>query len=212
VLTGRPPSEFAQPEGFVQLEICALSGMLPTEECPYRHWEWFIEGTQPSEADNFYRRVPIDVTTGFLADAGTPSERVRAQVVLDLPPAARPWAHAQGLTLLSDLEFAAGLLADAGPQAPLRLITPAQGSVFRLSAEFNADAQRARLEAVGETGLQQVSLWLDGKLLAEFDQAPYQFWWPLAIGEHQAWAEATGPDGARLVSERVIFSVEEGSP
>ena len=212
VLTGRPEREFSQPEGFVRLEICALSGLLPTAECPYRRWEWFIQGTQPTQLDSFYRRVQIDVATARLAEAATPPEQVREQIVLDLPPAARPWARAQGLTLLSDLQVTAGLLADAGPQAPLRLISPAQGSVYVLAPGLQVEAQRVRLEALGESGLLQVTLWLDGELLAAFDEAPYQVWWPLAPGEHQAWAEGTGPDGARLVSEHVSFSVEEGGP
>jgi len=209
VLTGRPPSEFTQPEGFDRAEICALSGLLPTAECPYRRWEWFIEGTGPTQPDTFYRRALIDAATGRLADADTPPERVQEQVLLDLPPQARPWARAQGLTLLSDLQAAAG---EAGPAAPLRLVSPAQGSAFVLSPDFEADAQRARLEAVGESGLGQVTLWLDGEMLAAFDQAPYQFWWPLAPGEHQAWAEGTRSDGTRLISQRVTFTVEDGRP
>ncbi|HEX9676237.1 MAG TPA: transglycosylase domain-containing protein [Anaerolineales bacterium] len=209
VLTGRPAGEFAQPEGFVRVEICALSGLVPTAECPYRRWEWFIEGTRPTQPDTFYRRALIDAATGALADADTPPERVQEQVLLDLPPQARPWARAQGLTLLSDLQAVAG---EAGPAAPLRLVSPAQGSAFVLSADFEADAQRARLEAVGESGLRQVTLWLDGEMLGAFDQAPYQFWWPLAPGEHQAWAEGTRSDGTQVISQRVTFTVEDGGP
>jgi membrane carboxypeptidase/penicillin-binding protein PbpC len=209
VLTGRPPSEFIQPAGFVRVEICALSGLLPTAECPYRRWEWFIEGTRPTLPDTFYRQLRIDAATGRLADADTPPERVQEQILLDLPPQARPWARAQGLTLLSDLQAVAG---EAGPAAPLRLVSPSQGSAFVLSADFDADAQRARLEAVGESGLRQVTLWLDGEMLAAFNQAPYQFWWPLAPGEHQAWAEGTRSDGTQVISERVAFTVEVGSP
>ncbi|HKZ54641.1 MAG TPA: transglycosylase domain-containing protein [Anaerolineales bacterium] len=231
VLTGRPPREFVQPEGFLRMEICALSGLLPsrsspetasgvqrqealppTAECPYRRWEWFIDGTQPAQPDIFYRRVPIDVATGLLADAATPLDRIREQVVLDLPPQARPWARAQGLTLLSDLQAAAGVAGDAQPAAPLRLVSPAQGSVYVLTPGFESDAQRVRLEAVGESGLRPVTLWLDGELLATFDRSPYQTWWSLAPGEHQAWAEGTRQDGTRTVSERVSFRVEEGGP
>ena len=94
----------------------------------------------------------------------------------------------------------------------MRLVSPAQGSAFVLSPDFEADAQRARLEAVGESGLGQVTLWLDGEMLAAFDQAPYQFWWPLAPGEHQAWAEGTRSDGTQLISQRVTFTVEDGRP
>jgi hypothetical protein len=74
---------------------------------------------------------------------------------------------------------------------------------------MDPDAQRIIIEAVGEGKLSQVALWMDGRLLVRFDQAPFRLWWPIAVGTHEAWAEAIRKDGSKLTSERVIFSVEE---
>jgi membrane peptidoglycan carboxypeptidase len=41
-LKDTPPSSFRQPAGFVQVEVCNLSGGLPVPACPYRRLEWFI--------------------------------------------------------------------------------------------------------------------------------------------------------------------------
>ena len=67
---------------------------------------------------------------------------------------------------------------------------------------------RIRVEAVGEAGLSQVTLWMDGNLVDSFYQRPYQVWWPLAVGRHEVWAEGLDQNGERVISERVVFLVE----
>jgi penicillin-binding protein 1C len=209
VLTGQPKYTFVQPPGFVHLEVCALSGLLPTQACPYRRLEWFIEGTQPTQLDTFYRQVQIDIASGLLANETTPPERRKDQIVLDLPQQLQPWAHAEGLTLLSDLMATS---SDGGGQtssAPLRLISPSSGSIYNLTPGLDPETQKLLMEAVGEPGLEHVTIWVDGNLVGSFEHEPYQAWWTLVAGEHQAWAEGTLQDGTKVVSERVPFTVEE---
>jgi membrane peptidoglycan carboxypeptidase len=55
VLLGQPELTFTAPEGLVRAEVCATSGLLPTEHCPKTRWEWFIEGTVPAEPDTFHQ-------------------------------------------------------------------------------------------------------------------------------------------------------------
>lgn len=208
VLTGKPESEFTQPPGLVKVEVCALSGLLPTETCPYRRWEWFIEGTEPTQEDTFYQVVELDAATGLLADELTPPDRRVVQVVLDLPPQAIPWAHQEGLLLLSDL--LAESQADGGPgaQAPLRVISPGQGSMYRLDPALDAETQKLLIEVVGDVGFSQVSVWVDGEMIERFESEPFQTWWSLTVGEHQAWAEGIREDGETVVSEVVRFEAE----
>lgn len=206
VLTGRLPEPFIRPPGIMQVQVCALSGLLPSAACPYHRWEWFIEGTQPTDYDPICQLVQIDAGSGRLADENTPPERRRTQTVLDLPAEAQPWARSNGITLLSDLLAASSISID---RAGLLMLTPASGSVYRLDAHFDRDSQRLRMEAVAGGGWEEVSLWVDGELLATFEKPPYQAWWPLSSGRHKAWAEGVRADGERLVSEAVQFVVEE---
>jgi membrane carboxypeptidase/penicillin-binding protein PbpC len=216
VLTGRSPRSFVQPQGLVRVEVCELSGLLPTPACLYRRWEWFIDGTQPTEADRLYQQVQVDRLTGLLAVASTPPDRRATQVVLDLPPQAAPWAHAQGLKLLADLYPAAQVAAGGQDStqnvmqsdAPLYLVSPAQGSLYRVARGYDPATQRVLVEAVGEAGLQDVSLWVDGNLIERFDQGPYRAWWQLAPGTHQAWAQGVLAGGRPVTSERVDFEVK----
>lgn len=219
VLAG-PEQTFSRPEGLVRVEVCSLSGLLPGEACPYRRQEWFIAGTEPNAPDSFYRQVSIDLVSGGLAQADTPPERRRNALALDLPAEAYAWARSEGLTLLADLERAtakpasqenhekAGALGAHG----LRLISPADGSVFRLAANFDPQAQRIRLEAAAGETLQEVTIWLDGRQLATLQQPPYAIWWALEPGEHQAWVEAVDAAGQRLQSETITFEVQAGPP
>ena len=88
------------------------------------------------------------------------------------------------------------------------MISPPANSAYHLSAAFDASAQSILLEAIGEPGLREVTLWVDGMLIARFTSAPYHAWWALQAGVHQAWAEARRENGERVRSEVVTFTVE----
>jgi membrane carboxypeptidase/penicillin-binding protein PbpC len=218
VLSGQPQSSFERPPGLVQAEVCALSGLLPTQACPYRRMEWFLAGTEPHQEDNFYREVFLDKETRILANAKTlPENRVR-EVVLDLPLQAHQWARGRGLRLYADLLPTAGAYAEpALPGKPaseidqslteLRLVAPAGGSVYHLAAGFSATAQRIQLEAVGTPDIRDVALWVDGIRVGENGQASYRLWWTLTVGEHQVWAEGIGPNGKPVKSQVAVIRV-----
>ncbi len=46
VLAGSPQMPFTRPAGLELAEVCALSGGIPTDACPYRKLEWFIPGSK----------------------------------------------------------------------------------------------------------------------------------------------------------------------
>jgi 1A family penicillin-binding protein len=214
VLAGKPERSFERPDGMVQVEICTLSGLLPTDACPFRRLEWYISGTQPATSDTFYRLVTIDAATNRLADGGTPPGQRLTRVALDLPLAAYPWARSQGLMLYPDLlrkedaSYSDPGASSAATQAPIRMVSPPAQAIYRFAPDYAAQAQQIRLEAVGISSLQSVTLWVDGVKLAELSAAPYQTWWPLAVGQHEAWAEAVLSDGTFASSERVSFEVK----
>jgi hypothetical protein len=195
----------------LQVEVCTLSGLLPGSYCPYHHLEWFIDGSEPTATDILYHPVKIDIRTGRPATALTPQNRTTTRLALDLPPQAQPWARANGLLLLSDLEAASSPSEQlANPSImgePLRVIAPADHSLYRIDPDLDAQAQRLRIEVVGEAGLQSVSVWVDRHQLALLETPPYQAWWQLEVGEHQIWAQATNRDGSQLSSPIITVTV-----
>lgn len=212
VLTGTPERQFIRPPGLVRVEVCALSGLLPTEACPYRRWEWFIHGTEPTKVDSLYRQVIVDTRTGHLVDADTPPDQRISILALDLPPQAAPWARSEGIVLLSDL---ASTQAQNPQSAALSLVSPPANALYRYVPSVSGETQRLRLEAVsslGEGDLREVTLWIDGQIVARMTQSPYQAWWPISLGVHEAWAEAITRTGEHIASERIPFNVKGDGP
>ncbi len=247
VLAGQPKRDFPRPSGLVQVEVCALSGLLPTLDCPYRRKEWFIQGTEPHSPDHLVRKITLDALTGLPAADEIPAERRVSRLFLDLPPRAHAWARSQGLPLLADVcrlscqspavppacsascplapaqvdtpaPSQAGNDGDSAPQGDpgsvatggsLRLLSPDPNAIFRISDSHPLEMQSLRLAAAGPGGVSLVRIFLDGSLLAELDEAPYETWWILQPGEHQAWAEAVLANGSIIASEKIFFTVKE---
>jgi penicillin-binding protein 1C len=204
ILKGRPDQSFERPGGLIQVEVCDLSGLLPTPACPHTRMEWFIEGTQPVQPDTFYQQAWIDSWTNSLATDFTPPERRQLLTVLDLPLEAQAWARAQGLPLLADY---AGDSANTLDANPLILVSPTANTKYRIDPTFDLSAQQLSIEAIAGQGFARVEIWLDGNLLASFPAPPYQTWWTLSEGEHHLWVEGVTPDEKRLRSEAVTITV-----
>jgi penicillin-binding protein 1C len=203
VLQGQPDKPFVRPEGLVQVEVCDLSGLLPTPACPHTKLEWFIEGTDPAEYDTFYKQVWVDALTGQLATDATPTERRQSRTVLDLPVAAQGWARAQGLTLVGDLTQS----AHGNQLSVISILSPLPNTTYRIDPNFDQSAQQLLVEAVAGQGITNITLWVDGTLLGTLESVPYQAWWPLAVGEHRFWAEGVTANGETVPSEVVTITV-----
>jgi 1A family penicillin-binding protein len=210
VLRGQPEIEFERPDGLVQVEICSLSGLLPTPDCPYTRREWFIKGTEPTKPDNIYRRVAIDAMTGLPATDATPIERRAERIFLDLPPQAREWARTAGLPILPDTLASPGTTSTTtGAQAPsLVILSPDPQTVFRISSTIPLGTQKVRLEAGGPGDLVSVTLYLDGTVLATLDEPPFEVLWQLQVGSHTLYATGRTSKGDELTSEVVQFTVK----
>ncbi|HNA88243.1 MAG TPA: penicillin-binding protein 1C [Anaerolineales bacterium] len=188
ILEGHPEESFVQPEGLEQVEICALSGLLPTEYCRSTRKEWFIQGTAPSEYDTFYKEI--------ILDNGTP------MIVYELPVEAQAWARSQGMPLLED--FQASSLQES---QPLILSSPAPNSTYVLYSHLDPATQQIPIQMLVGEGITQVTVWVDGSLFATLNGTPYEAWWQLSIGTHQIWAEAVDGNGKRIKTDVVTVNV-----
>ncbi len=96
-LANTPPRDFPTPPGLVTAEICARSGMAPTELCPERRTEIFVDGTVPTEPDNIYQRIAIDRLSGQRATGFCPPELLEERVFEVYPEEYREWAERAGI-------------------------------------------------------------------------------------------------------------------
>jgi 1A family penicillin-binding protein len=202
VLFGQPELEFPVPEGVVRAEVCATSGLLPTRYCPRTRWEWFIDGTVPTDPDTFYQPFMVDRHTGLLADEDTLPQDVEERVYLVLPPEAQDWAIRQGIP-----QPPVGAKIVGGESVPARLLSPDPYTVFQLTPRVPEDQQKIRLTIAVPTSTERVSYWMDGERLATEDEAPFDYWWALLPGDHELYAVVELADGTRITTESIHFRV-----
>ncbi|MBN1200911.1 MAG: PBP1A family penicillin-binding protein [Anaerolineae bacterium] len=207
VLRGQPELEFDVPAGLVRAEVCATSGLLPTENCPKTQWEWFIDGTVPTGYDTFYQRFTLDSRTGLLADDATPPEYREDRVYLVLPPEARDWALRRGIP-----QPPIGAEIVGGRDVLARLLSPDPYTVFRLTPILPEDQQRVRLTIAVPTHTERVIYWLDDELLISVNETPFDYWWTLYPGDHELYAEVTLDDGSTITTDSVEFQVAAWVP
>ncbi|MCB9112685.1 MAG: penicillin-binding protein 1C [Anaerolineales bacterium] len=188
ILEGQPEEIFVQPDGLRQVEICSLSGLLPTELCRHTNSEWFIKGTEPTVFDSFYQQI-------FL-DNGTPL------TVFDLPLEAQAWARGQGMPLIEDFQSSASF-----ETGQLLIQSPAPNSTYVLFSKMDANAQQIPIRVIAGDDLSQITLWMDNTVLAAFFQPPFETWWALTIGEHRIWAEAVDANGTTIKSPEISITV-----
>ncbi|MFQ5855777.1 MAG: transglycosylase domain-containing protein [Anaerolineae bacterium] len=96
-LAHEPILEFEKPAGLTLVEVCALSGLLPTQYCPRTRTEVFIEGTEPTRYDNMHRLVRICRPSGKLATVYCPPNQIEKRVYEVYPPDTIDWVRANNI-------------------------------------------------------------------------------------------------------------------
>ena len=94
-----PREGWSVPAGVSVLNVCDPSGMLPTSECPNLVSEVFLNGNEPLQPDNMYRKFSINRETGLLATVFTLPQLIEDRVYLVVPSEARSWAESAGLEI-----------------------------------------------------------------------------------------------------------------
>jgi membrane carboxypeptidase/penicillin-binding protein PbpC len=218
VFRGLPITRFERPAGLVQVEVCALSGLLPEPDCPHRVRELFIEGTEPTEVCSMHQRVILDRNTGRPATVATAPEHCVERVYTVLPPEAQEWAWEHGIPqpppVLEEQADDGGQPVGQlppGEEPGLLMTGPDFGAGYRLDPTLPRDSQRVVVSARPGSGMsfRWVILVVDGRPLAQIGSPPYKTLWVLEPGEHVFWAEGVGLDGERVRSDEVRISVRE---
>jgi 1A family penicillin-binding protein len=216
-LKGSPGHEFQRPDGLVEVEVCALSGLLPGPDCPHRVTELFVAGTEPPQTCTMHQRIAIDRATGLRATEDTPPELIIQKVYTLLPPEAQEWGREHGIAApppgldqqAADSKQQVALAP--GRNLPMVISSPDEGAVYRLDPALPRDAQRIEVLAYSGQGasLREVTLLVDGLPLARFGAPPYKALWRLEPGRHVFSAEGMTLSGERVTSGEVRVEVRE---
>lgn len=95
-LRNLPVETWQRPDDVIELTVCQISGLLPTQYCPTQQ-EIFRKGTEPTVIDNIYQPFLINKETNLLATVYTPAELVEQRVYVMLPAEAADWIREAGI-------------------------------------------------------------------------------------------------------------------
>jgi 1A family penicillin-binding protein len=103
-LDGEPVTPFKVPQGVQQVEVCALSGMLPTTECRENslpihgiRQDSFVPGINlPTKPDDWHHSVEVCKVNGKRSTPLVPDNARDKQVFVTLPEPYRAWGVAHG--------------------------------------------------------------------------------------------------------------------
>jgi len=194
--------------------------------CPRTITELFIEGIKPTQTDDWHLLYALDTRNGLLAGPACPPEFTAHKQYTFYPAEAQDWARWQGIPqppdtysplcpgaqTASNLHSPFSILhSPFSTLQPLILTSPDQGSRYRLSPEIPASAQQILVAARPADGiaLRQVTLLVDGRLLATLTSPPYQALWPMAVGTHVFTVVGVDAQGNELQGNRVAIEVVE---
>jgi len=195
-MDGRVGQSLVVKNGLVEAEVCALSGALPSADCPHRRRELFATGREPHELCSMHETVAIDPHNGLRAGPACHDaerklfERYPREFVAWATEAARPLApEAFSARCPGDRET-----SDGSPS----IAFPANGARFRLDP--GSSKQEIVLAARSAAG--PVRFLVDGRVVGSAP-APFRVAWALERGTHRVEALL----GNRR-SEPVRFEVE----
>ena len=174
-----------------------------------KNFDWFIDGTEPMVIDNIFHKLIIHSFTGTIATYLTPPHQKAEILVLNLPPEAHSWARSEGLSLYTDFTFSEFGNSLSGTEYILEIISPRNGSVYTISADYALNSQRLPIEILYATVPEEIKLLLNGKVLEVINHQPFLSWWTLKEGDHVLQAEAKFSDGSTILSPQVSFTVLE---
>jgi penicillin-binding protein 1C len=188
-LRGMPPADFPRPAGMSTIAICPLSGKLPTSECSRTMQEVFVAGTEPTEPDDIYRRVPIDRRNGLLANASCPEEFVEQRTFTLFPADVRSWARENGFreppVQVSPL---CGGVAEGLPDVArdtLHITQPQPGDSYLLDPLIPDENEQITLEARAGTAIHTVEWLVDDVLVGTGTAPDFRIRWRPIAGVHR---------------------------
>ena len=170
--------------GLVAVDVCRLSGMQATAECPAVR-EWFVPGSEPRVADNWMRAGRVTLPSEYAEWAGEGERGFMGSLAAADSSESVPLAGEGRAATASD--------DDASDSRP-RLISPLDGDTYRIPPGVPASFSSIPLRVAGMSGA--VRWYVNG---ARHEGAR----WTLARGTHVVRVEAAGGPAieARIVVE-----------
>ncbi len=215
-----PNEKFTVPSRLHQVEVCALSGKLPTDLCTDRIYEWFVKGHEPKEKDDYYQNYWVLKANGHLIRPecldNYPESSRQQKTLITYPVAFQRWAENKGLALaafepcaLSKTTSSAYSDAYATQEKPLvTLDTPSNQDEFLIDQGVPLDTQKIPFRVSASSDVEKITFVLDNENIAALEQKPFSYLWLPKKGHHTLKVTAELYNGTTQESLPVNFKVQ----
>ncbi len=191
------------PADLAWVEVCALSGRMPTAACPRRQLAPALRSAVPTELCPYHRLIDVDVATRKALTPGCrDGRRYQTRSFVLWPASVRRWLRDQDRGLPGPPELLAGCQVGGGRRAPV-IASPRAGQVALLVPGVARERQEIPLEA--EAGEGRLSWFVDGKFLGTAHPEE-RLWWTPDLGRHEVVVE----DEAGLSARRLLEVRQRG--
>jgi penicillin-binding protein 1C len=165
------------PSGVKEVDLCAVSGQLPTPNCEHRRKGWFIPGVSPIAPCEIHRDVLLDIDTGFRVAADDGKRVLRHEVFEFWPPDMLALFRAAGVPRrdVPPMEASASALRSAPSQDAPHIVSPQPRLVYALRAN-DPSRQSIPLRADTAAGVRTVFWFAGAKFLGSSGPASALMW------------------------------------
>lgn len=172
-----PMKRTPRPGGVAQVELCAVSGQLPTPHCQHRVQGGFIPGVSPITPCEIHREVLIDAATGLRVARDDGKRELKHEIFEFWPPDLLEMFKLAGVPRKTPpaLEASAESLAAADTGAVPKIVSPRSALVYTLQAS-DASRQRIPLRADTAPGVNRVFWFAGSRFLGASDPATPVMW------------------------------------
>ena len=189
-----------RPDEMVKVEVCAYSGMLPTDACKgHTKHVWAAESNVAIQRCPYHTLVAVDDNTG---ESLVPECRVGRDYTMtsfvQWPAEIRRWVSDSRLAGPKIPPLAAGCEAHASGTVP-RIVSPPRDQVIVLLDGVDASEQEVPFEADAVLASTELSWFVDGEFVGTAP-ADSRVWWTPEPGRH----EVVAMDGAGQASRREV--------
>lgn len=172
-----PVKREALPAGVAQVELCAVSGQLPTPHCQHRVQGGFIPGVSPITPCDIHREVMVDSSTGMRVTRDDGKRALRREVFEFWPPDLLEMFKLAGVPRKTPppLEANAESLIAADSAAAPKIVSPRAALVYTLQA---SDSTRKTIPLRADTapGVNRVFWFAGARFLGASDPATPLMW------------------------------------
>ncbi len=135
----QPVEDWQRPRGLVNVQVDAVSGLLPGEHTERTVTEMFLEGTEPTGRDNVHQLFRVNRENGKLATVYTPPELIEERIYEIFPPVAADWVRENGIPQPpTEYDDSTGPAVNLGPVA---IISPRPYEYVRGGVVITGNAQ-----------------------------------------------------------------------